>query len=90
MKVGDTVWSMKYWASEGILGRRCERNYGDGWIGIAMGEGPDARAWVEKAGSTVFPTREEAVAQAEKLRAKKLASLARQVSRIQALDFTKG
>ena len=90
MKVGDTVWSCKYWASAGVLERVAEKVYGDGWVGIHMGNSPDSKAWVEKVGVTLFPTRAEAVAQAEKLRDKKLASLARQVAKIQALDFTKG
>lgn len=90
MKVGDTVWSVKYWASAGVLERVAEKVYGDGWVGIHMGNSPDSKAWVEKFGVTIFATREEAVARAETFRAAKLASLARQVARIQALDFTEG
>ena len=90
MKVGDTVWSVKYWASAGVLERRVDRDYEDGWIGIKMGDSPGARTWVERVGVTLFPTRAGAVAQAEILRAERLASLARQMAKIQALDFTKG
>ena len=88
MKVGETVWSVKFWAGSGIVPRTVTR--------VASSEERVVHVWTgiscirEKVGSTVFATRAEAVAQAEKLRAKKLASLARQVAKIQALDFTKG
>ena len=91
MKVGDTVWSVKYWATMGVRPMSVGRVYDNGkYVGVGVEARPGATVWVQRVGVEVFPTRAEAVAQAEKLRAKKLASLARQVAKIQALDFTKG
>ena len=81
-----TVWVTKYALSDGIV---------EGQAGIGDIRRGSVRvtcctaypAWCQTEGKDWHRTKESAIAHAEKMRAKKIASLQRQIAKLEALRF---
>lgn len=76
----ETMWLSKYALSSGIR-EIAATVISDGFV-------RDGRGSYYFVGSECFPTREDAVADAEKRRAKRIASMKEQIAKLEALTFT--
>lgn len=83
MKVGDTVYLVKYALSEGII--QDTVNYvspAGNYVGLSR-----RRYQAYKIGAAVFANRDDAVKQALKMRDKKVAIIKKQIAKLEALTF---
>lgn len=82
-----TVWVTKYALTRGVVERPVHSSVAHG---AAMNVTMDERGWGKRDFLAVdewHPTREAALARAEEMRAAKIASLKRQIAKLEALEF---
>ena len=81
----ETFYLVRYALSEGTIAevRGCEGSYeSKGWVGV------NNNNWTSfKLGRDIFRDRNDAVAQVEVMRKKKIASLQKQIQRLEGMKF---
>lgn len=78
-----TVWVAKYALTRGVFEREVKQRHGR-WVYVDVDGGPFARGL---AGPEWQETREAAITRAEEMKAAKIASLKRQIEKLEALEF---
>lgn len=84
-KVPKTVWVTKYALTRGIA--ECEVVDAPDWTYVAWVRWPGEEHRTSTTAAERHPTREAALARAEEMRAAKIASLKRQIDRLESLEF---
>jgi hypothetical protein len=82
MKPGDTVYLTKYALTDGITERVFQKHAESGRYAFVGGEWRCLRP-----GFDLHATREAAITAAKSIRDKKVASLRKQIERLEAIDF---